>query len=303
MKQIQSALLILLSTGILYAQRDFTPSSKKDAFGSRDFRSLRNFGLQFQIGPTFLLTKLHTKEIDVATTTDGFRGNYQHDPFGRPGAYAEIGLFHFPKKRSKLSEKLNFIFISYYDWGLGFKYFTGGENLHVNFIDAGGVKVSEQEERYLFGNGHVYGRFSIHKNIYFGEKNNIFLDNSLGINLDYRVLSQTSAYSWLPMTNQSAFYDPFVAQLHYGLGVGFKLKRGSYLIPGVRTPILGYQSTTGGSGKGQVIGAPALRWFSSSYWPLLVHVKYMFLFEKKQKKGCPPVEVNDQDKNTNKGRQ
>lgn len=289
-----------------FAQRDFTPSKKGDAFGKRDFRSLHNYGFQFQLGPTFLMTRLDNKEIDVATTTDGFRGNYTHDPFGAPGVYAEIGMFHFPKKRSKLSEALNFIFISYYDWGLGFKYFRGGEKIHANFIDAGGVTVSQEDRTYLFDNGNVYGRFSIHKNIYFGEKNNVFLDNALGLNVDYRVLTTTQEYNWLPMTLEQRYYKPLHVQLHYGLGVGFRLKRGSYLIVGAQTPILGYQSTTAlpnaGAKTGDVFGRPSMHWYSSRYWPLLVHVKYMFLLEKKPKKGCPPAEINEQDQNTNKGR-
>lgn len=292
MKLIQ-VLAIVFVTTTTFGQRDLTPTRKKDAFGSRDFRKLGYTGLQFQLGATYLITQPNNKTVDVATTTDGFRGNYTLDPFGKLGAYAEIGLIHFPKKRSKLSLALKTVLASYYDWGLGFKYFRGGENMTVNFIDAGGVTTSTAESTSNFSNGNIYGRFSIHKNIHLGEKKNFFLDNSVGVNFDYRVMTKTDPYAMLPMTANAHYYQPFHAQLHYGLGFGFKLKRGAYLIPGLRSPILGMYEWNK--------GRPTLRWFSSDYWPLLIHIKYMFVFEKKTK-GCPPVEINDQDKDTQRNR-
>lgn len=310
MRTIAIIICTLVLSGV-WAQRDLTPSKKRDAFGKRDLRALNNYGLQFQLGATTLLTRLNNDQIDVETpTNDGFRGNYTHDPYGKIGLYGELGMFHFPKKRSKLSLALKTVLVSYYDWGVGFKYFRGGEQIEANFIDAGGTTVSSDEQTFNFSYGNVYGRFSLHKNIHFkknrDEKTNFFLDNSLGINIDYRVMTTSDSYSWYTvMTENQAYSNPLQIQLHYGLGFGFRLKRGSWLIPGVRTPILGYQqfvSFEGSSDKGESsFGRPSTYWFSSRYWPLLIHVKYMFALEKKAK-GCPPVEVNDQDKNTNKSR-
>ena len=298
-------ILVVCCSWSALAQRNMNPKKKSDAFGTRDLRSLNNYGLQLQLGATHLMTKLNNETVDVATTTNGFRGNYLHDPVGKFGAYAEVGMFHFPKKRSKLSLALKTVLVSYYDWGVGFKYFRGGENIEANFLDPGGNVVSSDERNFDFSHGNLYGRFSIHKNIHFKrhrEQINFFLDNSLGINVDYRLLTTTDDYSWYPVMMENQQYTkPLQIQLHYGLGFGFRLKRGSYLIPGVRTPILGYQSTTpaydSNNNSENHFGRPSAHWFSSRYWPLLIHVKYMFAFEKKAK-GCPPVEVNDQDKNT-----
>lgn len=303
-------LIVALFTGVsAFAQRDLTPSKKRDAFGTRDLRNLRNFGLQFQLGPTYMLTRLDkNNEVITATPTavSPFRGNYTHDPYGRIGAYGEIGLFHFPKKRSKLSLALKTVLVSYYDYGIGFKYFRGGENNLVNYTDAAGNVVNTEERAYEMSNGNIYGRFSIHKNIHFKwhrEKTNFFLDNSLGINVDYRLLTTSDDYNWSPITDQAKYYNPLHVQLHYGLGFGFRLKRGSYLIPGVRLPILGYQTavTELTGDKNNFFGKPSMHWFSSRYWPMLFHVKYMFVFEKKAK-GCPAVEINDQDKETQRNR-
>ena len=314
MKWIQTIVIL----GLVFsanAQRDLTPSSKKQAFGKRDLRSLSNYGLQVQLGGTYLMSKLKNDRYDV-TAADGFRGDFTHDPKGQLGGYVEIGMFHFPKKRSKLSLALKTVLVSYYDWGIGFKYFRGLQNIETQLLNDNGAAIGSPEvTAYGFEHGHVYGRFSLHKNINFKknkgrDKSNFFLDNSLGINVDYRVVTKSAAYAHTyPVTIDTVeqrYSSPLHVQLHYGLGFGFRLKRGAYLIPGVRLPLLGFQMTNevpsnSVSGK-SAFGNPSINWFSSKYWPLLFHVKYMFAFEKKNKKGCPPAEVNDQDKNTQRNR-
>lgn len=302
--------LLLVGT-LTNAQRDLTPSTRKQAFGKRDLRALSNYGLQFQFGATYLMSRLNNPTIET-TIIPGFDIQHKHDPRGRMGAYAEIGMFHFPKKRSKLSLALKTVLVSYYDWGIGFKYFVGDEYVLAEG-PAGHTEVPAATP-YRFEFGHVYGRFSLHKNIHFKtkrsrDKSNFFLDNSLGINVDYRVTTSSNAYvhDFQPILNavEQRYSEPLHAQLHYGLGFGFRLKRGAYLIPGVRAPLLSFQTTqpvisNNISGKG-TFGNPSFYWFSNRYWPILIHVKYMFAFEKKQK-GCPPVEINDQDRNTQQNR-
>lgn len=292
---ILSALLI--SGFAVNAQRDLTPRKKKDAFGTRDLRNLSASGLQFQLGPTYTFTKTRNEVLEVDPATQLYRGSYYNDPRGRLGIYGEIGMFHFPKKRSKLSLALKTVLVSYFDWGVGFKYFRGAELIHLDSLDNVGNKIGEAEEKYTLGQGNVYGRFSIHKNIKLSEA--LFLDNTLGINLDYRLLQPSDDYNWSPMTDRQQYTKPFQAQLHYGLGLGVRLKRGSYMIFGARTPILGYQSVTpdmaNNGDKTNMFGKPSFHWYSSRYWPVLFHFKYMFLFEKKVK-GCPPVEINEDDR-------
>ena len=129
--------------------------------------------------------------------------------------------------------------------------------------------------------------------------------------MDYRLLQGYDrpnhadyVASYAPMDQQ--YSGPLHVQLHYGLGFGFRLKRGAYLIPGVRAPLVGYQqiqpiqsASMGGANR---FGTPMIHWFSSKYWPILIHVKYMFLLEKKRKNSCPPAEINDQDRSTQQGR-
>jgi len=309
-----TVLLIVLSFGLTAtAQRDLTPGSRKKAFGGgRSFKDYNLYGLQFELGATFLMNRLNNPQIDATQTTDGFRGNYTFDPKGRIGAYAEIGMFHFPKKfpKLKISKEKSIVLVSYFDWGLGFKYFRGAENVELNHVDIGGFTTSSEEHTYSMTNGNVYGRFSLHKNVYFKPKRrkkklNFYLDNSLGINFDYRILQTSDDYSLYAITDNQQYYKPLHVQMHYGLGFGFSPRQAMFIIPGVRIPILGYQSmatTVGGSDKGNsAFGKPSLHWFSSRYWPILFNVKFMFAFPKKQK-GCAGGITNDQDKDTNGGR-
>ncbi len=293
-------ILLLFITAISFSQRDMTPGSRKQAFGKRDFRNLSNTGLQFQLGPTYLMTR--TKNPSVLFDNGVTNGRYTIDPKGLLGFYGEIGLTHFPKKRSKLSLALKTVLVSYYDWGIGFKHFRGQENLTLERLSPSGAVLGTAKYQGNFNSGFIYARFSLHKNVHFKALKNFFLDNSLGFNLDYNVLVPkvdfaTSQYqATLNIVGAPQHYHtPFVAQLHYGLGFGFRLKRGAYLIPGVRVPILGINEWHKGN--------PSLKWFTRSYWPILFHVKYMFLFEKKSKPGsCTGAATNDQDKNTNRNR-
>jgi len=304
---IAAALVGLAFAGT--AQRDLNPRNGNPFGGAESFKDYNLYGLQFQLGPAFLMNSPRNQRFDV----DGvFRGDYVLNPKTRLGAYAEIGMFHFPKKRSKLSQKLKYVFVSYYDWGLGFKYFRGAEQITANFEDASGGYIGSEDRTFNFSNGNVYGRFSLHKNIHFTPKKrrkklNFFLDNSLGLNFDYRVLNTADAYTeWYGVMEQNQqYYRPFHAQLHYGLGFGWSPRRSVFIIPGVRLPILGYQSAAqaiDGSGENQNYwGKPSMHFFSSRYWPILFNVKVMFAFPKKNK-GCATGITNDQDQNTQRNR-
>lgn len=314
MKWIVSV-VVLCMTLAAFGQRDLNPRSSKKVFGgAQSFKDYNLYGLQFQFGPTYLLNRLKNEEMAADVNNNGFRGTYMHDPIGKIGIYGEVGMFHFPQKPIGIKYKEGakfFSLINYFDWGLGFKYFRGAEDITVDFEDALGNYINTEERRFDFSHGNVYGRFSVHRHIYFKpkkrkEKLNFFLDNSLGFNFDYRLLTTSDDYTWLnSVTQGEQYYKPFHAQLHYGLGFGFSPRRAIFIIPGVRLPIVGYHSATpgiNGSGDKQSYwGKPSMHWYSSRYWPILFNVKFMFAFPKKPK-GCATGITNEQDKETQRGR-
>ena len=102
------------------------------------------------------------------------------------------------------------------------------------------------------------------------------MDNGIGGDINYRLLKQSS-YS---VTNEKlvqngitqSFADPFIANIHYNIGFGFRLKRGSYCIPSVQLPIIGLYEWNQGS--------PRFDWFSSQYLPIIFKLKFVRLFTK-----------------------
>lgn len=289
-------LWIVFVASATFGQRDFTPKTRKQAFGTRDFRDLRYTGLQVQLGPAYTLTHRESKNEAGDFLNGAGRGSYEIDPSGRLGGYIELGLAHFPKKRSKLSLALKTVLVSYYDWGIGFKYIGGTETTIIHAEDNLGNVIDSYSETGKYYNGFLYGRFSLHKNINFERAENFFLDNTLGVNADYNFprADETSEYhtDYTDNYSQNPYtHNPLVIQLHYGLAAGFRLRRGTYLTVGARTPILGFHEWNKAN--------PSLRWYSSNYWPVLFHVKFINLFQKRHKNGCPPVEVNDEDRKRN----
>ena len=299
--KMKFVLIALMIFPILaFGQRDLTPNKKGSGFGKRDLRSLNNYGIQFELGATYMMTRPNKKNTYNLFTHEGIGKRSLIDPSGRIGGYGEIGMMFYPKNRSKLSLWLKTVLVSYYDFGLGFKYFRSQETMEVDRFDPFGTTLGTSTTEGEYNAGNIYGRFSLHKEIHFKNVKKFYLDNSLGVNVEYNILADKSKNgddehkaALNSVGSPTHFHGPLIAQLHYGLGLGFRLKRGAYLVPGARIPILGINEWHKGN--------PSMKWFSRSYWPILFNIKYMFLLEKKAK-SCPAVETNDQDKETQRNR-
>jgi hypothetical protein len=223
------------------------------------------------------------------STTDllGRPMDYTYDPAGKVGFFAEVGLAHFPKKRGKLSLLLKTVLVSYYDWGIGFKYLGGKESTTINYYNALGNLSLTETGKGDYYNGYLYGRFTLHKNINLSKK--FFIDNGLGVNVDFRLINGNKEYNGATISQGQSFHKPLVAQLHYGLGFGIKMSRRCYVIPGVQLPILGINEWRK--------GCAALKWFNSNYLPIQAQVKFIWLFEKRVK-GCnTPGSEEDKKRN------
>jgi len=295
-KQFVFLWLILHAVSFAHAQRTLVPnkqSSKKEMFGKRDLNEYRALGLQLSVGAT---ATIPTRDAPIT---------HQHNLSGRPpyslttdpdlrlGAFAEIGLIHYPKRQSKLSQKLNYIFVSYIDWGLGLKVHRGYEQTQVDQLhptDFSVVKSQQYQE--VFRNTLATARITVHKNFYIRKK--YFIDNGLGINVDF-VVKKDEFPDYTQQINQYVpelhrFQTNPQVLLHYELGFGFRLNRRSLLIPTLHFPIVGIHSWRH--------AASDFIWFDSNYYPFLMKVKWTYLFGKNDNKHCPPVYTNEQDKNT-----
>ncbi|MEY3237135.1 MAG: hypothetical protein RI883_1236 [Bacteroidota bacterium] len=288
MKNLLLVVFVALSS-CLFAQRDLSPGKRRsDTFGKADFKNYRYCGLQLSAGPTFMKTRSDANN-NTYSTTDllGRPMDYTYDPAGKVGFFAEVGLAHFPKKRGKLSLLLKTVLVSYYDWGIGFKYLGGKESTTINYYNALGNLSLTETGKGDYYNGYLYGRFTLHKNINLSKK--FFIDNGLGVNVDFRLINGNKEYNGATISQGQSFHKPLVAQLHYGLGFGIKMSRRCYVIPGVQLPILGINEWRK--------GCAALKWFNSNYLPIQAQVKFIWLFEKRVK-GCnTPGSEEDKKRN------
>jgi hypothetical protein len=262
---MRATLIILLC--IVLVQTSFGQRRKNMMGGARDYRPLSNYGLQVSVGPTYTYGKSYSKDIDSRTTLN-------FEPKGRLGFYGDLGTTYFtPSDRGGVYGAL----VKYVDWGIGATIFGGLETM--SFLN----KTTNESTYYADGKFYRYsilGRLTFHHMVYI-PKTRIFMDNGLGFNVDYTALN-FSSYSVTndALTNtgvQQDFANRFGAQLHYNVGFGFRLKRGSYCIPSVQLPIVGIYEWNQGS--------PRFDWFSSHYLPVIFKIKFIRLFTK-HTEGC-----------------
>ena len=290
MKIILLTLISLLTYSTLDAQKLYKPKkNRKDFFGkveSPNDGKVRPIGLQVQVGPTYTFTKKVNETFKSELDSVNRYYEYTHDPSGKLGFFAEVGLVHFNMKDPKFKFGR---FVDYIDWGIGFKLIKGRETTTVSQFDASGNLLITNTGEGNFSKGYVYGRFAVHKLQYLNKTKKIFLDHSLGLNGDYSML-QKSTYKGARIMSTENYSPDFRAQLHYDLGFGIRLKKGRYLIPGIQLPVLGIQEWNNGSAK--------LQWFSSKYYPVMFHLKYIHLFPaKKSKHACFEGSSEDRKRN------
>lgn len=182
-----------------------------------------------------------------------FSGRF--DPKGGFGFYAEVGRHHFIE---------NIYLINHIDYGAHFKMLRGSER-YVGAVGNAGSLV-ETTNNASFSESFA-GAFFNASNI-LQITDNAWVHNSIGVNIDYRVISSRSLSGFYGAIPQS-FPADLTAQLHYKIGVGFKLDNGLYVLPMIETPILNlYQFERAKS---------TLPYFSSEYRPLILTIRVMFL--------------------------
>ena len=184
----------------------------------------------------------------------GGQENPDIKPRGRIGLYLELGRYHiFPEGGA---------FFNYMDYSVAFKRLSGSE--------------TQNDVKKIFRQNYLSGNFNIN-NIY-QLSDRTFLQNSLGVNLDFRLWQRSSP-------------DPsnkrLLASLHYKFGFGLKLNQTLFIIPSVETPILNFREWDKGRSSYSL--------YNSYYRPLVFSFRFIWL-RSPSKGDCPPVYVNPGDK-------
>jgi hypothetical protein len=240
--------LILLFSGFSI----FTAVHTQDIFGRSkkdliEYRTYRMGGWMFAPGLTYTparVPKNETREID---------------PNGILAVYAEVGRFQIFYEGGN--------FFNYFDYSLAYKRLSGAEKYN--------------DLKSVFKQNFVLANFNLNNIIQLSDYT--FLQNSLGVNLDYKFSEKydNSNLSGNENTNNLLF------SLHYKFGYGIKAKNNLFIIPSIEVPILNALEWENGKSTYGI--------FSSRYRPLIFSVRFAFLRER-GKVDCPDNGLSPEDK-------
>ena len=174
--------------------------------------------------------------------------------------------------------------INYIDYGLAYKGLRGAQSygLAYNQLIPDTTTVSFHEQSFSLHN--LTAHFNANNVI--GINKNFFIQNTLGLNVDYSIIRKTNTDDVSLYASTYQDIPPrFGAQLHYKFGLGFRFSELIYLIPMVETPVLNIYKFEG--------GRSTMGFFNSRYRPIIISLRIVWL----TKPDCPRTEDGQGTKN------
>jgi hypothetical protein len=214
---------------------------------------------------TYMLPHLK-KSSQRISLPGGTAYDVAYNPSGRLGLGMEIGRFHVIDN-SRL--------ISHVQLNVGIKVLHGIERFEATLdeeTNPGGTAFISNEG--VFSHAYTTMSFAATNIQQLSRKG--FLQNSIGINGDYRIASSV-AYDKGGLPIELADPTRFIFQAHYSLGIGFKLASNILVVPSVETPILNiYEYDDLKS---------TLNVFNTRYRPLIFSI-HVYVLDKKADRKC-----------------
>lgn len=230
---------------------------------------MKRGGFFFAPGLTWTLAPFKDREERFDLGTDSV-ADAIYQGKGRLGLYLEAGWFLATRDP---------VIIDYWDIGLAYKQFKGREEGHGTFAigDSLGSWLSEGN----FNDQHL--TFALNANKLFQTADYRFIQLSVGANVDWR-FGTGRDFTGFTIPGSQQFPPEFIGQAHAKLGYGFKLTKQLMIIPAIETPFFSVQPEDQGLGR--------LQWFSTTYRPLILSVRFLFL---RYPNGfaCVPVKNNE----------
>jgi len=214
-------------------------------------------GWHFAPGIDYTLTRFKNSEETLYDFNDTvYKGTF--DPNGKFGLYLEVGRYRLFKYG---------VLFNYMDYSLAYKAIKGTETFNGDMtIESTGSSLGVTEGEGVFKQKYLLGNvnFSNIKQL----SSYSFLQNSLGLNVDFRFADKRS-YEGSTFAHNQADPSRLLAQLHYKIGFGYKLNDRWFIIPTLETPILNlfqwdkFKSTD--------------PMFSSRYRPIILTIRFAWL--------------------------
>ena len=276
MKSFNLLLLVLLFSFInsakVYSQFNRYGGKKRTQKLGDFIKPLNNTGWYFGVGAT-ATPKMNFLEYSPTLTTSTFQPTILSainlEQKSQSGLYLEAGRYKL------LSTKKP---ISYIDYGLAYKQFRASQSYDLIRENMGLIDTSAYSQSFRSHSIAV----DFNANNVLAINKNIFLQNTVGANIDYAFLQSLNSedVSGLSETYQD---EPtsLRAQIHYKFGVGIRISKMWYAIPSLEIPLLNAWKWEGGR---STFGA-----FHSRYRPVIFSVRFTWL----TKPDCPKVWDND----------
>jgi hypothetical protein len=198
-----------------------------------------------------------------------FSGDFARD--GQNGLCVQLGRHHFWQHAGP---------IDHVDYGLGYKMLRGTEEF-VGSVRANSSLVpfassASFAESYLSAFGNLSNVIML--------SNRWWLQNALGINVDYRLFGSRGG-AMVPGANWQ-FPTAFPVQLHYRLGVGWKPEPGIFILPMIELPFLNVNRWEGMKAT--------LPYFNGRYRPVMITLRIQWLSKQpdRQCEGQPGKNVD-----------
>ncbi|HKK39759.1 MAG TPA: hypothetical protein VJ949_10105 [Cryomorphaceae bacterium] len=232
------------------------------------FPSYGNFerrGWIFSPALTYMLPQLKAPSQRVFFP-GGAAYDIDYNPAGKVGVGMEIGRFHVVDN-SRL--------ISHVQLNMGIKVLRGVERFEANLATETSSRPSALQNEGAFS--HSYATMSfVASNIQQFSRTG-FVQNSLGINGDYRI-AEASTYNKNDLPIDLANPSRFIFQANYSLGVGFRVSGNILVVPTLETPILNiYEYNDLKS---------TLKVFNTRYRPFILRVS-VYMLDNKPDRKCP----------------
>lgn len=267
MSRFLSIALGLLFTGSLCAQGIY--GRKKPEIFPTDGK-MRRGGFYFAPGITYALPRFKDQKETVFSNGDTTY-TALFDPNGKIGPYLEAGWFHATNDP---------VILDYWDFGLAYKQLKGSEAFAGTLTRGDSIGLIAGEGG--FNDQHLTLHANANKLIQ--TRDYQFVQLSLGANLDWRFGTAHDYSADFNTLNRWAFPPELIGQVHVKVGYGFKLTQQLMVIPAIETPAFSIAPEDDGNfGK--------MQWFNSTYRPLILSVRFLFL---RYPKGfdCVPVKNN-----------
>lgn len=232
-------------------------------------------GWHFAPGVSYTFTNPRNRTDELYRNNDTVY-NATFNPAGRLGLYLEVGRYHV--------FKYGYLF-NYMDYSVAFKQIRGKESYTGEMLaESSSSSIYTTSGKGAYSHSFVTGNFNLNNIIQ--HRDYEFFQNTIGINLDYRVLGKTGAQSGNTIFQSPNDPAKFMFQLHYKFGYGFKWTDKLFVIPMIETPILSILAWDNFKSSYHV--------FSSRYRPVFLTIRFAFL--SKPRMDCPTGIGNPDDK-------